>query len=194
MDEVLASFKKNLGVDFKYFFVVFRGIDGFASSVKKYAAFLTLPRFVSLLQEKSAEFYKEQRRKIKKKLTLREKMPTSQLSILKSYARLGMFYEFTRKTAKVFKYFRLCFSFLCQLHPQLKKAFDVWEIKAFADCIMLKFVKAQLSVNEARQAIAVFCIHYTTFKQQAGEMNPKYEYMVRILRMICRNINGEQCS
>jgi len=36
VDEVLASFKRNMNVDFKYFFVVFRGIDGFSSSMKKY--------------------------------------------------------------------------------------------------------------------------------------------------------------
>ncbi len=36
MEEVLASFKRNMNIDFRYFFVIFRGIDGFASSAKKY--------------------------------------------------------------------------------------------------------------------------------------------------------------
>ncbi len=35
MDEILYSIKRNLGVDFKHFFVVFRDIDGFAPLIKK---------------------------------------------------------------------------------------------------------------------------------------------------------------
>ncbi len=155
-----------------------------------------------MLVDKTQEFYKDHRTKIKKKLALREKMPTTQLSTLKSYAKLGFFYEFARDTAKALKYFKQCYALLCQLLPQVKKAFDIWEVKAFADCIMLKFAKVLFSVNQALQAVELFRTHYAAFKQMPGEANPKLEYMVRFphenfdtyANHQKRNTNGGQYS
>jgi len=127
--------------------------------------------------EKSYEFYKEQRSKIKKKLVLREKMQTGQLSTLKSYSKMGFFYEFTRNIPKAVKYFNKCYNLLCQLLPQLKKVFDIWEIKAFGDCMMLKISKGYFNSAQAVQAIELFKTHYASFKQYRGEANPKSEYM-----------------
>ncbi len=129
--------------------------------------------------EKSQEFYREQRAKIKRKLSLRERMPVMQLSTLKAYTKQGFLYEFTRDTPKALHQFKQSYSLLCQLLPMIKKSFDVWEIKAFADCLMLKYAKACFAVNEAKQAISLFCIHYSAFKQSSGELLPKTEYMAR---------------
>ena len=105
-------------------------------------------------------------------------MPTLQLSTMKAYAKLGIFYEFTRDTAKALKQFKQCYALLCQLLPQVKQAFDIWEIKAFADCIMLKFAKSLFALNQASQSIELFRTHYSAFKQLPGECHPKLEYMV----------------
>jgi len=40
MEEIPAMLKQNLNVDFKKFFIIFRGIEGFESSIKKFFKYL----------------------------------------------------------------------------------------------------------------------------------------------------------
>ncbi len=110
-------------------------------------------------------------------------MTVAQVSTLKAYAKQGIFYEFTREFDKALRAFKQCYSLLCQLLPAVRKSFDVWEVKAFADCIMLKYAKAAFTIGEAKQAISLFCVHYTTFKQSPKEIKPKTEFMVRLQKI-----------
>lgn len=135
-------------------------------------------RFNKIINEKTLEFYQEQRKKLKKKVAQKENMPTFQPSILKCMSKIGFLYEFTKDYAHSNKYFKSCHSILIQQLNFLKSSYDIWEIKALADAIMLKLAKVYLSMNNAQQLISLFVLHFTSLKQYSGEGDLSFEYMV----------------
>lgn len=121
------------------------------------------------------EFYKLQQTIIEKKLGALERKVDPQVTAIKSYARLGFLYEFTSDSGKVLESFVRCYSSLCQFVFQVKKSFGIWEVKFFADAIMLKLLKVEVSPKQTYERLRV---HYATFKQAAKEINPGLEYLV----------------
>ena len=142
--------------------------------------------------EKSQQFYKKIRENIKQKEILKEQSKNNiELINLKSNTKLGFLYEFTNETIKAYNIFIQCYNLLDKILPNLRNAFDIWEIKAFADCIMLKIIKVQFQIGDPYQALKLFGKHYSTYKQI--KMEPEFEYMVKY-RNNFRNINGGQFS
>ena len=92
------------------------------------------------MTEKMQLFYKNQQTTLEKSMNTLEKTQEMQLTIIKSYAKLGFLHEFTNDTGKKFECFRQSYNNLCQNLVYLKKNFGIWEIKAFADVIMLKLL------------------------------------------------------
>lgn len=135
-------------------------------------------RYVKLLSEKSIAFYKEHRERIRKKLVAREKVQNNALASLKSNTKLGFLYEFTSDITKAFLNFNQAYTVLYQFLTSIKLAFDIWEIKAYADCIILKLLRAQLSMGECKKAFDLFSSHYTSFKQDIKQIEPPFEYLV----------------
>jgi len=135
------------------------------------------------------EFYKLQQTTIEKKLTTLQRKEDSQVPTIKSYAKLGFFYEFTSDSGKVLEVFTRCYLTLCQFVFQVKKSFNIWEIKSFADVIMLKLLKIEVSPRQTYERLR---IHYATFKQSTKEINSVLEYLVNH-QGNHRSISGERC-
>lgn len=168
MDEVQANFKKNMNVNTSYFYVLFKGIDAFAPNMKK---------FTKSLSERSGEFYRMHRKKIKSKLSLREKMPTSQHLTIKPSFKLAFLYEFVRNLEHANRCYKSCYHALTQNLSIIRKSYDIWEVRAFADNIVLKLMKFCIQKNEAKQVLWLFEDHYSTFKLQPQEIDPRFGYL-----------------
>lgn len=123
------------------------------------------------------EFYKLHQTALEKKLGTLEKRASPQVSTVKSCAKLGFFYEFTSDSAKALESFVKCYNALCQSLALIKKNFGIWEIKCFADAIMLKLLKIETSPKQTYERLRS---HYATFKQSSRELNPGLEYLVAL--------------
>ncbi len=169
VDEVSASFKKSLNFDTKNLYVALKGMASLAPKFKK---------LCKTFEEQSQEFYREKRNRLKKKLSLREKMPTTIYATpFKQHTKIAFLYEMVHNRTAALEHFKLAYNSFTALLGNLLKMFDVWEVKAVGDALEGKLARYYLAANEAKQIVTLFCSHYPLFKQKPTEVDPRLLYI-----------------
>jgi len=111
-------------------------------------------------------------------------MTTTAPVTLELNTKLAYLYEFSSETVKAQEFYIQCYNILMKQFINLRETFDIWEIKAYADCISLKIIKGQLAAGEFQRALDSFKIQYNSFKQNIKRIPPELEYMVRVYKKI----------
>ena len=134
-------------------------------------------RFCNIFEEQSQEFYREKRNKLKKKVSIREKMLALQNTIFKQQIKIAFLYEVVHNKSNAHDNFKLAYNGIINILPSLFKSYEIWEVKAVADTLMIKEALYYLSTNEAKQVVSLFCNHYQLFKLKTTDMDQKQAYL-----------------
>ncbi len=177
-DDVTAGFKRLLNFDSKFFYVTFKSLSTLAPKFKKYFCRVAHNnRLCKIFEEQSQEFYREKRGRLKKKVSIREKFPTPQITLFKQQIKVAFLYENVHNKSNAHEHFKHAYDAIVAVLPQLEKTFDIWEIKGVADFLFAKLAHFMFAGNEARHVINMFCSHYPRFKQRLAEVQPGQLYL-----------------
>ena len=75
-----------------------------------------------------------------------------------------------------------CYENLNELLIYARKAFNVWEIKGFAEVITLKIIQSLFSSGQSEHALNLFQSYYATFKTSPQKLSAERMYKVIELR------------
>jgi len=169
VDDIMEQYKKLVINDTRNLFILIKGIASLGPKLKKLS---------KQIEEQSQEFYRDKRNRLKKKLALREKMPTSSnTTLFKIQMKIAFLYEMVHNKTSAIEHYKIAYNLLTNALPNLQKMFDIWEIKAVADALEGKLCKHYLESNDAKQVITLFCNHYPNFKQKIYDIESKQLYL-----------------
>lgn len=130
---------------------------------------------------------------MKRKLGIREKLPTGSPTLYKLQMKVGFLYEIVNNKKSANEFFSQAYkNFLASMHI-LRQNYDLWEIKAVADALMIKSAQYLVDTSEAITIKQIMCNHFTQLKQNIEKANKTLLFLVNIILILYRSIDGVQC-
>lgn len=98
--------------------------------------------------------------------------------IFKLQMKIGFLYEIVNNKKNAYEFFTQSYKNMIGHLQILKRNFDIWEIKAVADALMIKSTQYLVEINDPRSIITLFQGHYSLFKQQIEKSELDFLFMV----------------